>query len=100
MNKNEKRKRIFARKNEGQCQNVIRAYDRDGMDSNNKPARAFVSREIALVHVAPTPGKKASVARNPVIDKTIKHWTMADQIKWWTAPNRAAALEVIANLGK
>ena len=95
MNKNSIRSRKFANKNQGQTFNVCAAYDRDGCDQNMKPLdRAFVKREIAIKQVPPIKGKPAKVARNPVIDKSTKHWTMIDQIKFCNAPNRAAAQAV------
>lgn len=86
MNKNEKQKRQFARKNNGQCIN---------WHQPTKDKGTPVHREIALVAIPATKGKPASVARGPVLDKTMPHWTLVAQEKLWTAHTRTEALAVL-----
>ena len=68
------------------------------MNKNSK--RRMLARRKArdYGYVKPAPGHLASVARHPVLDKTMPHWTMMAMNKFVNARTRAEALEIIKSV--
>lgn len=70
------------------------------MNKNEKARKKLLRKAGDNKFVKPAPGHLASVARKPVLDKSMPHWTMLAQTKFWNARNHAEALEVIASVSR